>query len=132
MARNDNLYFSLRFIILCLSCCEILIFKDRGNIHKIGLMLRKAVVYNAKLYCKLHSRNHWERIGELCFPPLRKCNSPMGKTVSQASEKMRENSSKNLCETGGEREMKGNFVFTTSFNCTVLYFTQIKNGHHFF
>ena len=29
----------------------------------------------------------------------------------------------NLCETGGgnEREMKGNFVFTTSFNSTVLY-----------
>ena len=29
----------------------------------------------------------------------------------------------NLCETGGgnEREMKENFVFTTSFNCTVLY-----------
>ena len=37
----------------------------------------------------------------------------------------------NLCETGGgnEREMKGKFVFTTSFNCTVLYITNFSSYH---
>ena len=37
---------------------------------------------------------------------------------------------KNLCETGGgnEREMKGNFVFTNSFNCTVLYIYPFTDG----
>ena len=51
-----------------------------------------------------------------------KHNSPMEKSLSQASGKkaLRPIRQKgNLCETGWEREIKGNFVFPTSYNCTV-------------
>ena len=52
-----------------------------------------------------------------CVSPMVKQNSQTVKSISPTSGKKGEN------ETGGgnEREMKGNFVFTTSFNCTVLY-----------
>ena len=62
---------------------------------------------------------------------LGKQNSLAGKSIFPTSGKKGENEGKlfhknshlgNLCETGGEneREMKENFVFTTSLNCTVL------------
>ena len=43
--------------------------------------------------------------------------------VKTAQETAKEAEGISLCETGGgnEREMKDNFVFKTSFNCTVLY-----------
>ena len=79
----------------------------------------------------------WENLGEIrgklvnCVSLMVKQNSQTVKSISITSGKKGENEGKlfhknsphvNLCETGGgnEREMKGNFVFTTSFNCTVL------------
>ena len=67
-----------------------------------------------------------------CVSPMVKQNAQTVKSISPTSGKTGKNEGKlfhknspqgNLCERGGgnEREMKGNFVFTTSFNCTVLY-----------
>ena len=89
------------------------------------------------------SKNHWEivgiwgkfkgnlgKIGELCFPdgktelPGEEINSPLigGKGRNEGKLFNKNSHLGNLCEAGGEneREMKGNFVFTTSFICTVL------------
>ena len=84
--------------------------------------------------------NSGEIGGELgeCVSPMRKQNSLEGKSIFPTLGKKGENEAKlfhknshlgNLCETGGEneREMKGNFVFTTSFNCTVLYIAILFN-----
>ena len=82
--------------------------------------------------------NSGEILGKLgencrnCVSPMVKLNSQTVKSVSPTSGKKGGNERKlfhkntpqgNLCETGGgnEREIKGNFVFTTSFNCTVMY-----------
>ena len=58
---------------------------------------------------------NWGKIGELCFPN--------GETEFTDCEinfpHIRENERKLCVKQVGE--MKGNFVFTTSFNCTVLY-----------
>ena len=76
-------------------------------------------------------RGNWGKNGELCFPNgeteftdceinfpyIREKGGNEGKLFHKNSPQ------RNLCETGwaNEREMKGNFSFTTSFNCTVLY-----------
>ena len=73
-----------------------------------------------------------------CVSPMVKQNSQTVKSISPTSGKKGENERKlfhknspqgNLCETGGgnEREMKGNFVFTASFNCTVLYLRSFRS-----
>ena len=67
-----------------------------------------------------------------CVSPMVKQNAQTVKSISPTSGKTGKKEGKlfhknspqgNLCERGGgnEREVKGNFVFTTSFNCTVLY-----------
>ena len=50
-----------------------------------------------------------------CVSPMVKQNSQTVKSISPTSGEKGENE-------GNEREMKGNFVFKTSFNCTVLYY----------
>ena len=92
----------------------------RGNLGKIGEFLGNSGEIEGKLVN--------------CVSPMVKQNSQTVKLISPTSGKKGENEGKlshknppwgNLCETGwgNEREMKGNFVFTTSFNCTVLYLT---------
>ena len=64
-----------------------------------------------------------------CVSTMGKQNSLMGKTGENKGKLFYENSNLgNLCETGGgnEREIIGTFVFTTSFNCTVLHVMGLR------